>query len=41
MADEVFKHIEAFAPVLGKLGVLPAAWERIQAAEATVFGPER
>ncbi len=31
--DEVWRHIKDFAPLLGKLGVLPAAWERIRAVE--------
>ncbi|MBC7250860.1 MAG: CHAT domain-containing protein [Anaerolineae bacterium] len=35
---EVWYHIGVFAPLLGKLGLLPAAWERIQAVEAVVGG---
>ena len=35
---EVWRHIRAFAPLLGKLGLLPAAWERIRAVEAVVGG---
>lgn len=38
--DEVWRHIGAFAPLLGKLGVLPAAWERIHAVEEVrAYGP--
>ena len=34
--DEVWEHIEAFAPVLSRLGVITETWERIQAVEALV-----
>ena len=36
--DEVFKHIAVFSPVLAKLGVISAAWERMQAVEAVLSG---
>ena len=34
--EEVWRHIEAFAPVLGKLGVISETWARIQAVERVV-----
>ncbi len=36
--DEVWSHIAAFAPVLGKLGVITPTWQRIQAVEAVLTG---
>lgn len=38
--EEVWRHIEAFAPVLGKLGVIKETWERIQAVERVVVGDD-
>lgn len=32
--EEVWQHIGAFAPLLGKLGVLPAVWERVERVES-------
>lgn len=36
--DEVSNHIAAFAPVLTKLGVISATWDRLQAVEAVLSG---
>jgi len=30
----VWRHIEAFAPVLGRLGVIKETWEQIERVEA-------
>jgi len=36
--EEVWRHIEAFALVLARLGVVSETWRRIQAVEAVVRG---
>ena len=38
--EEVWAHIDAFAPVLAKLGVISETWERIQRVEAVVRSEE-
>ena len=34
--EEVLRHIGAFAPVMGRLGVIVRVWERMKAVEGVV-----